>query len=133
MLPDGLHPTTLEEMRAILGFTARRRQLIDGLEAYAQAWGNALEAMIVDGSFATRKPEPEDIDIILVPRPESLVSGAIVALARTLSFDRAHTKAEYGCEGFLVTGSVDLQGWLEFFKHDRLGNIRGLLLLRVPA
>ena len=133
MLPDGLHPTTLEEVRAILGFTARRRQLIDGLEAYTQAWDNFLEEMIIDGSFATQKPEPEDIDIILVPRPESLVSGAFVSLAGTLSHDRVHTKAQYGCEGFLVSGSVDLQLWLDFFKCDRLGNIRGLLLLRFPA
>lgn len=62
-LPPGLHPATMEEIRQLLGFTRRRLELIGNLE-----WATTmlLEAGVrdirIDGSFATEKPEPGDID-----------------------------------------------------------------------
>lgn len=134
LLPLGLHVASLSEIRDTLGFTSRRRQLIEGLEEYIYVWDRSgfLEYCIIDGSFATSKPDPDDIDLILVPRRDALSSRAFRELAMSHSYDREFTRAEYGCEGFFVTGSEDLDGWIEFFRHDRLGNVRGLLQLRLP-
>ena len=134
LLPLGLHVTSLSEIRDTLGFTSRRRQLIEGLEEYIHVWDRSgfLDYCIIDGSFATSKPDPCDIDLILVPRMDALPSRAFRELATSHSYDRDFTKTEYGCEGFFVTGYEDLEGWVEFFRHDRLGNVRGLLQLRLP-
>ena len=134
LLPLGLHVASLSEIRDTLGFTSRRRQLIEGLEEYIHIWDRSgfLEYCIIDGSFATSKPDPGDIDLILVPRRDALPSSAFRELATSHSYDRDFTKTEYGCEGFFVTGSEDLDGWLEFFRRDRQGNVRGLLQLRLP-
>ncbi len=107
--------------------------LISGLYGYVRIWNQSslLDYLILDGSFVTSKPEPGDIDMILVPKPEGLTSR-LGELARTLCYDREFTKAEFGCEAFLVSGLADLDGWLDFFSHDRQGNVRGLLRLRFP-
>lgn len=134
LLPLGLHVASLSEIRDTLGFTSQRKQLIKGLEEYIHVWDRSgfLDYCIIDGSFATSKPDPRDIDLILVPRRDALHSSAFRALAMSHSYDRDFTKVEFGCEGFFVTGSDDLDGWLEFFRHDRQGNVRGLLQLRLP-
>ena len=133
-LPPGLYDTSLTEIRNILGFTDRRNGLIDGLEEYARVWERTqfLDHLVIDGSFVTLKPEPCDIDLILVPQKEALFSSTFSDLAQTYCYDRPFTKTEFGCEAFFVASEADLKEWLYFFRHDRLGNIRGLLQLRFP-
>ena len=134
LLPLGLHGASISEIRAVLGFTERRRSLIDGLERFVQVWDESgfLEYCVIDGSFATFKPEPGDIDMLLVPKPESLFSPEFPYLAMTHSYDREFTKSEFGCEAFFTTGADDLANWMDFFATDRLGNRRGLIKLEFP-
>ena len=134
MLPPGLYDTSLAEIRNSLGFTTRRSGLISGLEEYVSIWNGygSLEYVVIDGSFTTSKPEPGDIDLILVPQQEALSSNAFGELATRLCYDRRYTQTAFGCEAFFVTGQADLDEWLEFFSHDRQGNVRGLLKLRLP-
>jgi len=71
LLPDGIHDCTLAEVGARFGAfqgTDRRPQLWVGFTEFvreAKACGLA-EAVIVDGSFVTAKPGPNDIDLLLV-------------------------------------------------------------------
>ena len=70
-LPSGVHDCTLDEVRQALGVfqtTDRRPKLYDKLQALVQqAWATGLVAeIIIDGSFVTAKPDPNDIDLILV-------------------------------------------------------------------
>lgn len=134
LLPPGLHDTSISEIRSTLGFTARRDGLVDGLERYIHVWDSSksLDHLIIDGSFVTSKPEPCDIDMILVPHRRALFSSTFGDLAKALCYDRPFTKAEFGCEAFVVASSADLDAWLNFFKCDRQGNVRGLLQLRFP-
>lgn len=75
LLPEGVHDATAGDVRERFGQfreTTRRVDLQAALEAFlaeAQASG-LVEAVIVNGSYTTGKVEPEDIDIILVLRPE---------------------------------------------------------------
>lgn len=127
-----MHNTSLSEIRTVLGFSAHRNKLIDGLEEFMQVWSNSgfVSYSIIDGSFVTSKPEPADIDIILVPNSEALFSERFNRLARSHSYDRDFTKSEFGCEAFLTSGQDNLDGWLAFFGRDRQGRVRGLLRLQ---
>jgi len=71
LLPPGVHDCTLDEVRQRFGAfqtTDRRPKLHDKLQALVQeAWATGLVAeIIIDGSFVTAKPDPNDIDLILV-------------------------------------------------------------------
>ena len=136
LLPLGLHESTISEIRAVLGFTERRKRLIDGLERFVRIWSDSgfLEYSVIDGSFATDKPEPGDIDMLLVPNDETLSSlpADFRYLAASHSYDRDFTKREFGCEAFVMVGKYDLDDWLDFFGADRRGRRRGLIRLEFP-
>ena len=133
-MPLGLHDTSLEEVRTVLGFTPRRNELIDGLEEYVRIWDRHefLDYLVIDGSFATSKPDPGDIDLLLVANLSADSSGTFGDLLKSYCYDRHFTQMEFGCEAFVVFGSDELQDWLDFFGHDRQGNVRGLLQMRFP-
>ena len=71
LLPEGIHDCSLEEIEARFGSfqdSDRRIRLWAALQAFigeSKATGLGL-ALLVNGSFATAKPAPEDIDLILV-------------------------------------------------------------------
>ena len=110
-MPLGLHDTSLEEVRTVLGFTPRRNELIEGLEEYARIWDRHefLDYLVIDGSFATSKPDPGDIDLLLVPNLAAIFSNEFGDLAESLCYDRAFTKMVFGCEAFVVIGNDDLR------------------------
>jgi hypothetical protein len=70
-LPEGIHDCTLEEAAARFGgfqHSDRRPQLwaqFLGFVREAQA-SKMIKAIIVDGSFVTAEPAPNDIDLVLV-------------------------------------------------------------------
>jgi predicted nucleotidyltransferase len=71
VLPVGIHDCTTEEVRDRFGRfqrSDRRMRLTDKLMEYlteARASG-IVSAVIIDGSYATNRDEPEDIDLIVV-------------------------------------------------------------------
>ena len=73
-LPDGIHDCTMAEAAEQFGAfqsTDRRPKLWTRFAEFiaeAKACG-LLEAVLVDGSFVTATPEPNDIDIVLVVAP----------------------------------------------------------------
>jgi hypothetical protein len=71
LLPPGVHDCTLDKPRQRFGVfqtTDRRPKLFDKLQQLVQAaWATGLVAeIVIDGSFVTAKPDPNDIDLILV-------------------------------------------------------------------
>ena len=70
-LPVGVHDCTLDEIRGRFGSfqrSDRRSNLFKKLESFigeVRAAGFA-RWLLVDGSFVTRKAEPNDIDLVLV-------------------------------------------------------------------
>jgi hypothetical protein len=71
LLPPGVYDCTLDELRQRFGVfqtTDRRPKLFDKLQQLVQeAWATGLVTeIVVDGSFVTAKPDPNDIDLILV-------------------------------------------------------------------
>jgi hypothetical protein len=74
VLPAGLFDCTLQEVRARFGSFAgsdQRARLLERLENLAGVMRSSglFEALIIDGSFVTAKPAPNDIDLLAVLRP----------------------------------------------------------------
>lgn len=74
LLPTGIFDCTLSEVRARFGTfqqSDRRPRLFGRLEELFQAMRRSglFDFLIVDGSFITDKPAPEDIDLIAVLKP----------------------------------------------------------------
>jgi hypothetical protein len=71
VLPPGVHECTLEEVGARFGRfaeTSQRPDLFARLTAYMGELSKAgvANAIIIDGSFVTAVPHPNDIDLIVV-------------------------------------------------------------------
>jgi hypothetical protein len=71
LLPPGVHDCTLDEVRQCFGefqTTDRRPKLYIKLETLVrEAWATgSVTDIVIDGSFVTAKPDPDDIDLILV-------------------------------------------------------------------
>lgn len=72
-LPAGVHPASLSEVRALSGVgSTRRKTLVLRLERIYRAARATrhLVRFVVFGSFVTRKPEPQDLDLFLVMADE---------------------------------------------------------------
>jgi hypothetical protein len=75
VLPVGIHPCTFEEIVNVFGRFNRsdkRPRLTERLKQYVFDASNSgiASAVIVDGSYITQKPEPSDVDLILVLRAD---------------------------------------------------------------
>lgn len=133
-LPQGLHDTSIQEIRSVFGFTSHRNRLIDGLDRFVHIWNASgfVDYAVIDGSFVTSKPEPGDIDMLIIPIDGAVESNSFGDLLLHYSYNYAFTKAEFGCEAFMVFGREEVEDGLDFFSRDRQGNARGLLRLEFP-
>lgn len=74
LLPPGIFDCALPEIRARFGgfhFSDQRPRLYGRLEELIVATRSSslFAALLIDGSFVTAKPQPNDIDILAVLRP----------------------------------------------------------------
>ena len=72
-LPVGVHQASLDEVIARFGHGTPQRQLVTTrlLRIYDLARGTGkLERFVIFGSYVTAKPNPNDVDIILIMRDD---------------------------------------------------------------
>ena len=111
---------------------ARFRALIE----HVREWGVPCDVWI-DGSFATEKPEPQDVDALFVFDGEA-VNRAPSELHAAISavFGReghSDTKLRYGCDAYMVI-SQDEQTrsyWRGWFAFTRTDEPKGIPVLRI--
>ena len=67
-LPMGVHPSTLDEIEARFGrHTALRRDQMESLRWLVEvAQRVGVTRLVVNGSFTTATPEPNDVDCVLL-------------------------------------------------------------------
>ena len=130
-LPEGLHPATEADVTFRFGTgTRRRRWLALRLRRWiflARELG--ADRLLIDGSFVTAKPEPEDVDaVVLLPRDfaERLHRGdpAATELDGMLATRRPE-------EIFAAEDRRDWQDWVEFFSRTREADDRRKGLIEV--
>lgn len=77
VLPPGIHDASLDEIKALFGQfqeTDQRPRLFEKLQGLVDQIKSLgfIRHLIINGSFVTLKPDPEDIDLILAIEPDIL-------------------------------------------------------------
>ena len=135
-LPEGLHDCTLEEIEARFGrfaVTDRRPRLWARFKEFvAQAKaGGVIQAIVVDGSFVTAKPDPNDIDLVLIV-PSDHDFSAELTPGRYNLLAQARVQKRFGFDIVVVkNGSENCEVAIQFFQQvrQRPGVKKGLLRL----
>jgi hypothetical protein len=129
-LPLGVHHAWLDEVITHFGHGTPRRRLVTSqlLRVYELASGTGkLERFIIFGSYVTAKPDPNDVDIILVMRDDFRLSESDEATAPV--FHHLRAQAELGASVFwtaprgVLLETVDqfIQHWQIKRDHRRRG------------
>lgn len=115
-LPEGLHSATLAEVLARFGSGhEQRRTVTDVLCQIHRLVSDTgkLDRFVVFGSYVTAKPDPRDVDVVLVMRADFSMD-ACEGQTRVL-FDHQRAEGEIGASIFWLCPSSLLRGSLEEF------------------
>ena len=124
LLPAGVHETTLDEIRRRFGSfqgSDRRVELFKRLELWVSELRRSgfFAAVVVDGSFVTAKQAPEDIDLIVVLRPDHDWTADLGPSDYALVL-RPALRRRFGFDVLLATdGGGDYERYVEFFGRVR--------------
>ncbi len=133
LLPEGVHPATLEEVLERFGGNERRNQLLTGfIEALRRLRAAGCRRVYVNGSFVTSKERPNDIDACW--DIEGVDADALDPVFFDFSDGRAAQKARFGAEFFPAQAPEGLTGraFLDFFRVDKqTGEPKGIIELRL--
>jgi hypothetical protein len=115
-LPEGLHKATLAEVLERFGPGSEARQnataVLQRIHQLVTATGK-LERFVIFGSYITAKPEPHDVDVVLVMK-DDFSMAACDDQTRVL-FDHQRAEGAVGASIFWLCPSVLLRGSLENF------------------
>jgi len=138
LLPEGVHDSTLDEIRARFGAfqeSDRRVKLFAKLVELVQAVSvsGLFEELLIDGSFVTGKPAPNDIDVLAVLKPghdfeRDLPMSEYSMVSRTL------LRRRFGFDVIVAERSSDVyNSCVEFFSRVREAprSKKGLLRLKL--
>jgi len=131
--PPGIHWVTWKEIVSVLAFTPRRKELLAGLKAALGFLKMAgCHSVYIDGSFASKKPEPGDFDACWAV--EGVDVDKLDPVFLDFSNSRARQKARFLGEFFPAELPEGLTGrtFLEFFQMDKeTGASKGVLALNL--
>jgi len=130
-LPAGIHRATLEEVEARFGkLSSTRQQTVERLRRVYDlaATTGHLARFVIFGSFVTAKPEPNDVDIIMLMDDDFDVSSLKGEAA--LLFDHTVAQSVFGSSVFWVRKLAALGGEDDFvagWQIKRDGTPRGIV------
>lgn len=140
ILSPGLHDMTAQDLEnhflSSFSGSSTRVRLINGLKHYLAALksiGVKFEIWI-DGSFATDKEDPNDIDLVVFgshSEIDKLPDASKKQLAAL--FDRVNVKHATGCDVlFAVSENEDVRSyWRGWYGFDRDENPKGIARIEV--
>jgi len=115
-LPEGLHPATVPEVLERFGNGSAARQeattMFQRIHQLVAATGK-LDRFVIFGSYVTAKPDPHDVDVVLVMKDDFSIA-ACDEPTRVL-FDHQRAENEIGASIFWLCPSVLLRGTLDEF------------------
>lgn len=136
LLPEGIHDCTLTEVEARFGqvqVSDRRVHLFAKLRALVDEERQAglAIALIIDGSFVTDKPEPGDIDLVIV-LPADYNFALELPPFRYNAISQRRMRQRYRFDVFFVRqGSVEYHEKLNFFQGIREAEAKRKGILRL--
>ncbi len=133
-LPAGVHQASLEEVRDRFGRqSAARRRLFNGLTRAVENLGEAgVKRVYVDGSFATDKPVPNDVDGCWEANAD-IDLGKLDEVFLDFGQRRRRMRQKYGVDFFpcsLSEGDTR-KAFLDFFQVDKDGRAKGILAIEL--
>jgi len=132
-LPPGIHWADWSEIEARFGWTAHRRQLLQGFRQAAGLLRAAgCKAVFLDGSFVTGKEMPGDYDACWDIR--DVDPDKVDPVFFDFTNRRAAQKARFSGEFFPADAPEGFSGkaFLDFFQVDRdSGEPKGIVALNV--
>lgn len=138
LLSPGVHQTGLEELKEKMGWSRKRRELLEGLEEALELMASCgVVSAYLDGSFVTDKDRPNDIDGCY-DLTEDVTAKDLKRLAPIFPpspSNRAEAKGRFGVD-FFPAAATELgsgQPFLRFFQADREGRERGVLSVELRA
>jgi hypothetical protein len=116
----------MEEVRkrfGVFNITDRRVELFEKLESLVREARQTglVKAIIIDGSFVTAKPDPEDIDLIVVLKKGHDIEKELRPMDYNV-LSRKRVQKRFGFDMLIeVEGSDSYEEKLEFFQRVRGG------------
>ena len=131
-LPEGRHIASLEEVITRFGTGLPRRRMatevLCQISTLAVGTGH-LDRMVIFGSYVSNKPEPNDVDVILVM--QSTFSIDMCPRESLLLFDHARADEELGASIFWIRPDMllgeSLEQFLTHWEQKRDGYRRGIV------
>lgn len=130
-LPPAVHVASLSEVLGRFGGGNAARRVIGKRLQHVYDVAHAtrhLARMIVYGSFVTNKPEPNDVDVVLVM--DELFEVADCTGAARLLFDHQAADAHFGASVFWAARPVEFggeQAMIEYWQLKRDHTLRGIV------
>jgi hypothetical protein len=138
LLPPGVHETDLEELKEKMGWSRKRRELLEGLEEALGLMASCGVARVyLDGSFVTDKDRPNDVDgcYDLAEDVTAEDLNRLDPIFPPSPEGRAEAKRRFGVDLFpaAATELGSGQPFLRFFRTDREGRERGVHSVELRA
>lgn len=136
LLPEGIHDCTVEELQARFGrfrSSDRRPRLCQRLLQFIEELRRAhlARGLLINGSFVTDLPSPNDIDLILVLPTDHDIQAELTPAAYNLASKRK-VRSRFGFDMFVAREeSVEYRKAVEFFSRLRNSPDRRKGILRV--
>jgi len=135
-LPPGVHVADWQEFQSRFCGSSLRRVWLSGLlrELLAlAATSGKLRRVFIWGSFVTAKPDPKDLDILLIMDDDFEVDG--VAAPAQAVFDSVRAKLMFKSDVFWARSAIGpelLDLWLDTYQTSRSFRKRGIVELELP-
>lgn len=138
LLPEGIHDCTVAEAEARFGSFQGSDRRVHLWGRFAEFWREAkasglIEMLLLDGSFVTAKPAPNDIDLIVVVSATHDF-GADLPPRQYDVLAQQRVRRRYGCDIVVARNGTDnLIQAVEFFTlvRQQSGRKKGLLRLKL--
>ena len=135
-LPEGIHKTTIDEVVSQFGSGTSQREVVTARlqRIYQLAKGTGyLQRFLIFGSYITAKPEPNDIDVVLVFDDDFNMAVCSEEVKKLLSHQLAAT--EFGASIFWIRPSLlflqTLDEFIEGWQVKRDGTLRGIVEVEI--
>ena len=126
-LPPGVHPAPWSQIRLRFGTNIHRNRLLDGLQRALHHLAQAgCRSVLLDGSFVSNKPLPNDYDVAW--DPAGVDPDQLDPVLLNMTNQRAAMKITYGGEFFPASArAAPGVCFRDFFQTDRNGTAKGVV------
>jgi predicted nucleotidyltransferase len=142
LLEAGMHNMTILDLKSVFvepfENIERRENLLIRFEAFITRLKDVPIKMEVwiDGSFATKKEHPGDIDLVVVCSQDEVNKLPLEKqlILKELFEDQKTTKLRYECDAYFVIDNInDKSYWRGLFGFDRNEKPKGIARIKLGA